>query len=712
VVWSDYAREAEVGVAKGIRLDTTYYYWPGSWVLDRPGLFTGSGMPMRYAKADGTMLDVYQAATQLSDESSLTYSTHIATLLDNALGAPGFYGTFVANMHTDEPSSPGSNAIIAAAVARGVPVISAKQLLTWLDGRNNSSFSAVSWAAGLPNAPQGGSNLNFTVTAGAGANGLQAMLPYRLRNGIGRLTSLHRNGVPVPTELKTLKGIEYAVFSAVAGSYVAQYDTTAPDTTFTATAPASTNLGTASFSFASNEPGDTLECSLDGAAFAACTSPQAFSGLTTGSHTFRVRATDVSGNVETTPATHTWTIDLVAPTVSTRTPAPGATGFGLTAAVGVGFSEPISPSSITSSSFRIRRVGGSSDLPATVSVSGSTATLQPGAPLVLGWQYQVTVAGSVTDLAGNPMGADVVWTFTADDRITDSLASEFAAGTVDSTGRVTNSAGGEVMLGPGEGSDFTSALPAGWTSTPWPSGGSSTISSGVLTVNGARVNPTALFTPGRTLEFVATFSSDGYQHAGFGVALDNMPWAIFSTGAGGVLMARTHNGSAELNTMLSASLLNTPHTFRIDWTSTSVVYRVDGAQVASHPIAIASQMRPVASDYLASGGSLRLDSMWMSPPYAPSSTFISRVIDAGANASWTRSSWTVDLPAGTSIVVSVRTGNTVTPDGSWSAFTTVPSSGGTFSLGGRYAQYRIQLVASPGGDSPVVRDVTLHTTVQ
>ena len=29
----------------GIRLDTNYYYWPAAWVQNRPGMFTGSGLP-------------------------------------------------------------------------------------------------------------------------------------------------------------------------------------------------------------------------------------------------------------------------------------------------------------------------------------------------------------------------------------------------------------------------------------------------------------------------------------------------------------------------------------------------------------------------------------------------------------------------------------------------------------------------------------------
>ena len=101
-----------------------------------PGVFTGSAMPMRFAKTDGTMIDVYQAATQMTDESGQAYPFTADTLLDRALGPEGYYGAYVTNMHTDFPNHAGAQAIVASAQARGVPVISAKQLLDWLDGRN------------------------------------------------------------------------------------------------------------------------------------------------------------------------------------------------------------------------------------------------------------------------------------------------------------------------------------------------------------------------------------------------------------------------------------------------------------------------------------------------------------------------------------------------------------------------------------------------
>ena len=67
-MWSDWLGEATAALAHGARLDTNYYYWPASWAINNPGLFTGSGFPMRFADTDGNPIDVYQAATQITDE--------------------------------------------------------------------------------------------------------------------------------------------------------------------------------------------------------------------------------------------------------------------------------------------------------------------------------------------------------------------------------------------------------------------------------------------------------------------------------------------------------------------------------------------------------------------------------------------------------------------------------------------------------------------
>ena len=92
-------------------------------------------------------------------------------------------------------------------------------------------------------------------------------------------------------------------------------DVTPPDTTLLTFPPNPTNSTTATFTFSANEPG-TFACSLDGAAFATCSSGVSYSGLTAGNRTFAVRAIDTAGNVDATPATYAWTIDTTAPVIA------------------------------------------------------------------------------------------------------------------------------------------------------------------------------------------------------------------------------------------------------------------------------------------------------------------------------------------------------------------------------------------------------------
>ena len=231
VAWSDYTAAAEVGLLFGIRLDATYYYWPGTWTLDRPGLFTGSGMPMRFATTEGSVVNVYQAPTQMTDESGLTYPYTIDTLLDRALGPEGYYGAFVANMHTDSYPEPDADATFSSATSRGVPVISSRQLLAWLDARNGSSVTFINWA---------NSDLTFTVQASATANGLQAMVPVL---GGYAVSQVKYNGSPISYSLRGVKGIQYAFVAAPAGDYEVTFvpDNIPPNVT--GTLPASGALG-------------------------------------------------------------------------------------------------------------------------------------------------------------------------------------------------------------------------------------------------------------------------------------------------------------------------------------------------------------------------------------------------------------------------------------------------------------------------------------
>ncbi|MBI5416359.1 hypothetical protein HZA55_00190 [Candidatus Poribacteria bacterium] len=75
------------------------------------------------------------------------------------------------------------------------------------------------------------------------------------------------------------------------------------DNAFTAS-----NSITFTFSGIDNVAVAGLQCSLDSSVFVDCVSPQMYTNLALGNHVFKVRAKDVAGNIDNTPATFSWTI--------------------------------------------------------------------------------------------------------------------------------------------------------------------------------------------------------------------------------------------------------------------------------------------------------------------------------------------------------------------------------------------------------------------
>ena len=1017
IAWSDYDTQPQVELNHGIRLDTSYYYWPPSWILDRPGMFTGSGMPMRFAKADGTRIDVYQATTQMTDESGQSYPYNIDTLLSNAVGPLGYYGVFTANMHTDFVQSAGSDAIVASAQSRGVPIVSSVQMLRWLDGRNQSSFGSLTWT---------GTSLQFTVAQAPGANGIQGMVPTVSPTGL--LSGIQYNGNAISFTTQFIKGIQYAVFPALTGSYVVSYaaDTTpptisnisssvsnqtsviswttdkvsssvvnygtsasnlnavastpgsvtahsvtiaglAPSTTYyyqvtstdsfgnTATAPATpasfqtaaaTVSDTSAADFASGTgscsavtmiqagaviltpavdvefPGSSLPAgwssttwssgggytvaggsvTVDGAdVFSAASygpglslefvgsfsgqpfqhigfvtdgsfdSPWAmfstgasggalYARVNTGGgndnavtipgswlgapHRFRIDWTSsnfifsIDGNVVATlsfpissnmilgasdftpgggsvslnwmrlspyatscsfnsrvldaggPAnwsTLSWTADTpvntsiamsyrigntpspdgswsgftnvgaspagiggnsryiqyqanlattdttstpalsgvnlsfvsgvgtTPPAITAQSPAPGATNVPVGTNVTVTFNEPMNATTINSSTFQLQD-NLSNVVAAVVTYAGGVATLTPNAPLMSTTQYTVTIAGTVADTNGNQLGTNVSWIFTTGAVTlthTDTTVADFSAGTTNCS-VVAHVGDGEVILTPTIDEEFNSTFPTDWSITPWSTGGSATVTGGQLFVDGALAAANTFYGPGSSLEFVATFGAEQFQHVGFVQQLQstNESWAMFSTfNTTNSLFARTDNNGTvsdfQIPNPSSGSWLGKPHRFRIDWTSSSVVFSIDGNVVNTQAVAITSTMRPGVSDFTPGDGiAVSVDWLVMTP-YSSPCKFQSAVFDAGAPANWSTLSWTAIIPASTALNLSYRTGNTATPDGSWTAFTPVASSGGALAGTSRYFQYESDLSSSDLSQTPVLEDITI-----
>ncbi len=101
-------------------------------------------------------------------------------------------------------------------------------------------------------------------------------------------------------------------------SFIWTVDTVAPETSVASGPDAVTSSTSASLGYSGDALGGTAvagyECRLDDAAFVPCgSSSESFSGLAAGEHTFEVRAVDEAGNVDASPASAVWTVDLTAP---------------------------------------------------------------------------------------------------------------------------------------------------------------------------------------------------------------------------------------------------------------------------------------------------------------------------------------------------------------------------------------------------------------
>jgi hypothetical protein len=238
--------------------------------------------------------------------------------------------------------------------------------------------------------------------------------------------------------------------------------------------------------------------------------------------------------------------------------------------------------------------------PAFLTVSGSelTTTHQVTvANLTAGTTYSYKVTSA--DFAGNSSSVPFVGslTFTTlSASFVDTTVADFSQGSPNSTsvtaigdGAVSLSASaGVVNWGAGPG------LPAGWQSASWEvaPAGTVTVDSGALSVSGARVISDATFPRGQSFNAVATFSSNPFQHVGFAENLAGEgAWALFSTrGTNNTLFASTLVGSSLIDVPLVVDFVNTPHTYRIDWTVSGVVFSIDGTVVSSQTTAISTPM--------------------------------------------------------------------------------------------------------------------------
>ena len=334
--------------------------------------------------------------------------------------------------------------------------------------------------------------------------------------------------------------------------------------------------------------------------------------------------------------------------------------------------------------------------------------------------YQVSVTASTTpgeeiitamDSGGSATASLSETTYCSGSCFADTAPADFTAGTLTNGTYVAQTYDGEVILAPTLGAEFIGKAlpPAGWTLTPYYCAeGTATVQDGQISLNCTLLASSIAYGPGHSLEFQATYvAGNPYQGAGFWRYFTS-PWRGLDLGADGdALLANTSLGTP---VPVPGNPIGSPHRYRIDWASSNCTFWVDGTKVATQPgTAGGETMKVILADYAwntSDTQNFRVDWVRLTP-YAASGMFYSRVCDAGQLVTWHTLAWSADTPAETSLALSYRTGNTPTPDGTWTSFAPVSASGGAVTSNARYLMYAARLATSNTTQTPVLKDVTV-----
>jgi len=130
--------------------------------------------------------------------------------------------------------------------------------------------------------------------------------------------------------------------------------------------------------------------------------------------TVKTDVTDVAGNHLAVNKVWTFTtaafVDIIPPTVSLVSPADLAVDVAIASNVTATFNEAMTSGTIIAANFTLMQAG--TPVAGAVSYLGNVATFNPDSNLAYSTIYTATVKTDVTDVAGNHLAANKVWTFT------------------------------------------------------------------------------------------------------------------------------------------------------------------------------------------------------------------------------------------------------------------------------------------------------------
>ncbi len=236
--WKGWSGGAELAAANGLKMDLNYAN-VGRW-LRKPdgswphGYLTGSGLPMRFVKTDGTIVPVFQQLTQLVDIQLLSIINEFGyeglevnaavALCKQAIDASiakdyGVVTIDLQNVYFYKEVQSWLDQCLAYANSNSVPILNAGRWAAFTEARHDAQFTNVVWDTAT-------AKLTFGVVATT-TPGLALTMMIPLVHAGNSLKTVSIDGGPAtPYAIELVNGVNTAFVSLAAGNanVVASYE--------------------------------------------------------------------------------------------------------------------------------------------------------------------------------------------------------------------------------------------------------------------------------------------------------------------------------------------------------------------------------------------------------------------------------------------------------------------------------------------------------
>jgi hypothetical protein len=219
----DFTAQAKIEEKHGVGLDCNYAHYDngsshGHFLGEfgtNQGNYTGSGLAMKFADANGKIINVYQQLNNVYDQQYMEhkdqdgYFNAFKGLMDRSLDRE-VYSTISVRAHNNEYffSKVPLMKALDYAVARGVPVWTELQLLEFVKAKDEATFSDLTWSDNTMRF-----NINSTIKID---HGLTCLLPLLYEGK--KVDNVITNGNEQTYSVKSMKGFQYVWVTVTPGS--------------------------------------------------------------------------------------------------------------------------------------------------------------------------------------------------------------------------------------------------------------------------------------------------------------------------------------------------------------------------------------------------------------------------------------------------------------------------------------------------------------